>query len=333
MFRADAAITETYAHAEQERAAAHEAHRAGDEVAAGLHAEHAVAAYGHALVVARVARATIELAEAQKSLDDATASLASIEGSRANLEREGDELDRRLRLARERLLPAPSARATAEREAARAVAARSLSMEARLLCGAARLVAPVAPGLAEAAADAARLDDAPPSTEGVRRAAPPIDDAARARAHCLDVLTLARRARGVDVGAADLLLTELSAAGGWDPGRDERGVVVTLHDAFRGADLTKDASAKLHELGRVASAHQDYGVQVVVHAAQLAAAKDTTDAKRADAAIEALVAGGAATGRIKAELAGVRTPLVEPTDARARARNERLDVVFVAGGR
>ena len=31
-------------------------------------------------------------------------------------------------------------------------------------------------------------------------------------------------------------------------------------------------------------------------------------------------------------VAGAREPLVEPSDAKARARNERLDVVFVATG-
>jgi hypothetical protein len=127
----------------------------------------------------------------------------------------------------------------------------------------------------------------------------PIDDAARARARCLDVLTRARRTTGDDAGAADTLLAELSASGSWAPARDERGVVVTLHDAFQGAALSTDA----------------------------------TDVKRADAATQALVSGGAASGKLQTELAGARAPLVDPADGRARGRNERLDVVFIAAAR
>ncbi|HEX3345290.1 MAG TPA: hypothetical protein VHS09_11990, partial [Polyangiaceae bacterium] len=161
----------------------------------------------------------------------------------------------------------------------------------------------------------------------------PIDEAARVRARCLDVLTRARRGAGDDAGASDALLSELSASGGWDPARDERGVVVTLHDAFHGAELGPDAAAKLKDLGRVAAAHPGFAVQVVVHDAVPPRAKDDADARRGDAAVQALVAGGAPAGRIKPELVGTRAPLVDPRDARQRARNERLDVVFVASGK
>jgi hypothetical protein len=166
----------------------------------------------------------------------------------------------------------------------------------------------------------------------------PIDDAARARARCLDVLTRARRTTGDDAGAADTLLAELSASGSWAPARDERGVVVTLHDAFQGAALSTDATSRLKELGRVAAAHPGFAVQIVVHDAQpparvAAGAKDATDVKRADAATQALVSGGAASGKLQTELAGARAPLVDPADGRARGRNERLDVVFIAAAR
>jgi hypothetical protein len=306
---------EPYARAEQERRIALEEHAAGDDVGAVLHAQRAVAAYDHALAVVRLARAMTELADAQKTLDDATTQVLAIEGSRGQLEREAAELDERVRLSRERLLPASSAPTTGEREAARLVAARALAVEARLLCGAARLVAADAAGLVDADGEESKLEGR--LATGPRPA--PIDDAARVRARCLDVLTRARRASGDDAGASDTLLSELSASGGWDPARDERGVVVTLHDAFRGAELAADATTKLRDLGRVAAAHPGFAVQVVVHDAVLA--------------VQALVAGGATAGRIKPELAGTRAPLVDPGDARQRARNERLDVVFVASGK
>jgi len=320
---------EAYARAEQERRIALEEHAAGDDVGAVLHAQRAVAAYDHALAVVRLARATTEVADAQKTLDDATTEVQGIEGSRAQLEREAAELDERVRLSRERLLPASSAPATAEREAARLVAARSLAVEARLLCGAARLVAMDAAGLGDADGERGKLDGR--LATGPRPA--PIDEAARVRARCLDVLTRARRAAGDDAGASDALLTELSASGGWDPARDERGVVVTLHDAFRGAELAVDTTTKLRDLGRVAAAHPGFALQVVVHDAVPAGPRDDADTRRAGLAAQALVAGGATSGRIQPELVGTRAPLVDPGDARQRGRNERLDVVFVATGK
>lgn len=320
---------ELVARAERERELARTAHAAGDDVEASLRAECAIAAYQDALAVARWATAASDMADAQKALGDTVVQQQALDATRADLEQRADELARRAQVARERTLPAPSADAP-ERDAARRTAARSMAAEGRLLCGAARLVAPNADGLAAADADLAavtRKIDAGPSREA-------IDGAARARAHCLDVLTRSRRARraspsqdGRDNEWTDVLLSELSDAKGWSPSRDERGVVVTLRDVYRGAELTDDASTKLRDLGRVAAAHPGFAVQVVVHDA--AAAKDADDAKRAQAAVAALVAGGATAARVDTELAGARIPVADPADARVRARNERLDVVFV----
>jgi hypothetical protein len=323
---------EAYARAEQERAIALQQHAAGDDVGAALHAQRSVAAYEHARVVGRLARATTDLADAQKTLGDATAQAQDVEASRARLEREATDLEQRVHVARDRLLPAQSEAASGERAAARMVAARALAVEARLLCDAARLVAADAAGAADADAELAKVEDR--LAKGVRPA--PIDDAARVRARCMDVLTRARRgiaAGGDSAGASDALLSELSAAGGWDPARDERGVVVTLHDVFRGNDVVEAAAAKLKELGRVAAAHPGFALQVVVHDAQPPRPKDDVDSRRAEAAARALVDGGATAARVKTELAGARAPLVDPGDAKQRARNERLDVVFVASGK
>jgi hypothetical protein len=109
--------------------------------------------------------------------------------------------------------------------------------------------------------------------------------------------------------------------------------MVTLHDAFRGPELAGEASTRLKDLGRVAAAHPGFALQVVVHDAQAPAPRDDADTRRAGAAVQALVAGGAPAGRIKPELAGTRAPLVDPGDAKQRGRNERLDVVFVASGK
>jgi len=324
---------EVVARAERERELAQQAHAAGDDVEASLRAECAIAAYEHALAVARWAAAASEMADAQKALGDAVVEQQVLDAARADLERKADELARRAQVARERTLPAPSVDAP-ERDAARRTAARSMAAEGRLLCAAARLVAPNADDLAASdteLAAVARKIDAGPSAEA-------IDGAARARAHCLDALTRARRSGaahdGRDDAGTDVLLSELSNAKGWSPSRDERGIVVTLREAFRGSDLTAEASGKLHDLGGVAAAHPAFGVQVVVHDA--AAAKDSgagarggDDTKRAQAAVAALVAGGAAAGRVDSELAGARIPIADPGDPRFGGRNERLDVVFV----
>jgi hypothetical protein len=320
---------EAFAHAEQERDIAWHAHAAGDDVGAGLHAERATAAYQHALVLARLARAATELADAQKSLDDASTQRQAIEASRANLDAEATELEQRAQIARDRLLPALSASASADREAARLVATRSFAVEARLLCSAAHLVAVDAAGLPAAEDAVAKLDA---RLEKKERPAP-VDDAARTRARCLDALTRGRRTQGGDEGRGDALLAELSASGGWDPSRDERGVVVTLRGAFRGTELTDAAASKAKDLGRVAAAHPTFGVQVVVHDAQPPPPKDEGDARRGDAMVKALVGGGADAAHVRPELAGARLPVVDPSDAKMRARNERVDVVFVPAGR
>ena len=319
---------EARARAEQERAIALQAHASGDDLAAALHAERAVAAFGHARAVARLARATAELADAEKIVADATTEESSLESSRARLERDGEELERQIRVAREKTTPAASAGSTPEREEARAVAARSLAMQGHLLCAAARLIAPDGAGLHDAEGEVTAVTER--LAKGARPV--PIDAAASSRAHCLDVLTRARRSAAYDAGTADALLAELSAAGGWDPSRDERGVTVTLHDAFKNAALATPAEARLVELGRVAAAHPLFGVQVVVHDSRAPLPGDAVDAKRAEAAVQALVKGGAASTRVHAELAGVLAPLVDPRTARGRERNERLEVVFVAGG-
>jgi hypothetical protein len=313
-----------YARAEQARVEAYKAHMAGDDVAATLRAERATAAYAGAMASARSARATLEIASAQGALDDATARLQSLVSSRARLEADVADLEKVLQLDEQRLQTAPSRPTSPEREAARRVAAAALLMEARLLCSAARLVSEKADGLAVAET---ALSVNAPRGEGTARPAP-IDTAGQCRADCLDVLVRARRATGDDVALADRLFSELSAAGSWSPHMDERGVVVTLRGAYRGVQLTDDAAHRLADLGQVASAHPAFGLQVVVHDAT--PQPSDADAQRAKAAVKALVAAGANGSNLAQELAGTRAPVADPTDPRSRARNERLDVVFVA---
>jgi flagellar motor protein MotB len=319
-----------YQHAEDERRLAHRSEDQGDGTSASLHADRALASYQRAFVLARLARATDDLASAKEALRGTDEQARQLAASRADVEREADELDKQLRIAKEAIQPVSSGPADPAREAARLVAARALATEGRLICGAAHLLSPSFAGLADAEKGVA---DVEASLARAPRPAP-IDAAARARAACLSMLTHARRDAGAGHSAdADALLEELAAAGGWEPSRDERGVVVTLRNTFKGTALEDGAQKRLAELGRVAAAHPAFAVQIVLHdAAEPSTREAEADAQRAEAAAAALIAGGAAKDRVATALTGARSPLVDPADARHRGRNARLDVVLVSPG-
>jgi hypothetical protein len=318
---------QAYAEADQALRAAREADAAGDKEAASLHAERALAAYQHAVAIARLARATDEELRAKEALGHASEQLTRFSIARSAAEREADDFDRQLKIAREAQLPAPSGPADPERERARLVAAGSLAVQARLLCSAARLVSAQAAGLAEAEAAVAdvekRVDE--------RKKPAPIDAAGRARATCLSVLTKARRAGAADAEKADELLGELSRAKLADasPSRDERGVVVTLRSTFRGDALAPEAENRLKELGRVAAANPGFALQVVVHDGATSPSREQNK-RRGDAALSALKSGGAS--KMTLEQAGARAPLYDPADAKRRGQNARLEIVFVGSG-
>ncbi|MBX3197034.1 MAG: hypothetical protein KF894_02655 [Labilithrix sp.] len=330
---------QAFAEADQALRAAKEAERAGDNVAAELHAERAVAAYQHAIGIARLARATDDETQAKEALARAVEQAQRYATARKAAEREADDLEKQLKVAREAERPGAAGPADPERERARLVAARSLAVQARLLCSAARLVSADAPGLAEAEAASADLEkklDASPKPA-------PIDAAARARAACLTALTKARRSGAPDADRADGLLGELSRSAepnatrttDLTPTRDERGVVVTLRSLFSGAKaatLTAEAERTLGDLGRIAAAHPAFGLQIVLHDATAPSATDAAlGKKRGDAIAKALAGGGASAAKTKVEQAGARAPVFDPADAKRRDKNARVEIVFVGG--
>jgi len=127
---------------------------------------------------------------------------------------------------------------------------------------------------------------------------------------------------------ADALLSAVSAHGGWDPSRDERGVVVTLRAAFTGTALAADAERQLRELGRVAASHARFPVQVVLHdATPPGPAEQAADTERGKATLAAL---GAQSFVTSVETMGASLPTTDPADPQNRARNARLEVVFVS---
>lgn len=326
---------QAFAAADQELRLAKEAQASGDGVGAELHAERALATYNQAIALARLSRATEDLGAANETLARASEQAQKYTTQRKAIDREADDFEKKLRVAREAQLPPASGPADPERERARAVAAQALVTQARLLCSAARLVSPEAPGIAEAEATVTTLEKQADAAKGVA-----IDPAARARAACLTSLTKARRTAGPDSDQADTLLGELSQAGAapkskgdLSPARDERGVVVTLRSAFKGDTLTPESEGSVKELGRVGAAHPAFAVQVVLHDAQApSAAEAALNRKRGEAVMHALIAGGMPGAKVKVEQAGAKAPVVDPKDARHRDRNARVEIVFVSSG-
>ncbi len=326
---------QAFAAADQELRLAKEAQASGDTVGSELHAERALATYNQAIALARLSRATQEDAAATEALARASEQAQKYAAQRKATDHEADDLEKRLRVAREAQLPPASGPADPERERARAVAAQALVTQARLLCSAAKLVSPQAPGIADADAVVNRLEKTLDSAKTLA-----IDPAARARAACLTSLTKARRSAGPDSDQADTLLGELSQAGAaaksksdLAPARDERGVVVTMRSAFKGDKLTPESESSVKDLGRVAAAHPTFAVQVVLHDAQAPSAADAAqNQKRGDAIVQALVAGGVPAAKVKVEQAGAKAPVVDPKDAKHRDRNARVEIVFVSSG-
>jgi hypothetical protein len=316
----------------------------GAEAAAQHVAEEALASYEIARATAREVVAERRRADAAARRDVLAKEKVALDDELARQSADVAALERELAVLTELELPAASGPASAEREAARRVASRSLALDARLFCVAASLLgaesATVDPALAEVAAVDEALSGRGPT---------PIDRAARVRARCLEVLTAVRRraaptaapaapaaeaptpapaegARSAPDTSADALLAALSAAGR-EPSRDERGVVVVLRDAFDGTALSKGGAARLAELDRVAAAHPAFPVLVVVHDAR--AGKDEDPARGRARAAAAAAAFPSAGPRVRGEHAGAAAPLVDPKGSRA-ARNARLEVVFVA---
>lgn len=325
-----------FAEADQSLHAAKEAEKAGDSGGAELHAERAVAAYQHAVALARLAHASEEERQAKEALARATDQATRYGIARKAAEREADDLDKQLKIAREAVTPSSSGPTDPNRERARLIAAQSLATQARLLCSAARLVSAESPGLAEAEAAATELEK---KLEASPKPAP-IDLAGRVRAACLGALTKARRASASQADPTDALLGEISRSSDpkaksttdLAPSRDERGVVVALRSLFQADKLSSEGEAALADLGRVAAAHPNFAVQIVIHDATPPGAADIAlDKRRGEAIKKALVEAGANATKTTVEQAGARAPVVDPTDAKRRPRNARVEIVFVAG--
>jgi hypothetical protein len=333
---AAALAPEAFAHAEKLRRDAEAAYQSGDLSGAQMLAERALAAYQHELVLARIARASETANRATLALRASEQSLAQSDGEQRRVSAQADDLEMRIKVIKD-ANPIVSAGPTdGAREIARLSAARSLGLDARLLCAAARMLAPETPSLAAAQQVVADLD----KRLSTQPRPAPIEAAMRARAQCLAVLTAARRPAGntSSLGKSDQLLSELSAVGGLSPVRDDRGVVVTLRKIFAADQLSKEGREQVEALGRVAQAHAEFPLQVVVHAAGsksgAGAGKGPAlpDRQRGETIAKVLSDAGAASDRILVEAAGTAHPAIDPTIASDPGRNERIEIIFVDPG-
>ena len=324
---------EAMAHADKLRRDAETAYANGDLAGAQILAERAIVAYQHALVLVRLARATDIANRARLALQAAEQTLAQNEGEQRRVSAQAEDVELRIKVIKDAAPLAASGPGDPAREQARMTSSRSLALDARLLCGAARLLAPETPALLEAKATSEELDKRLSAAPRVA----PIETAMRARAQCLSALTAARRSAGAtsSVGKSDQLLAELSSMGGLAPVRDDRGVVVTVRNLFAAAQLTSDAREQLGALGRVAQAHPDFPVQVVVHSAGVKGRSlelRDDERKRGDAVAKVLTEAGATSERLAVEAAGSAHPILDPGVSRSPSRNERVEIIFVDPG-
>ncbi|MCA9593591.1 MAG: hypothetical protein KC776_09785 [Myxococcales bacterium] len=314
---------QAFARAELLRQRADQAHGDGETASSQILGEHALAAYGHAFVLARLAKAEERLASAKLELDKAQKELASLDEKQTRVSAEADGLEMQVKVAEDALPLVPNAPASAERERARLEAARALASQARLLCVATGLLGAqkdLAPELGKLDALDAELAKTPKAT--------PIDEAVRARSACLTLLSHARKERTLAApaaGAVDALLAELSQSGELHPFRDDRGIAVVTRGAFgNGGKLVDAGKQRFTVLGRVAKAHPDFPVLVVIHGG---GAKTSLE-DRARTVADTLKAAGAT--KVETQVVGSAQPVVDPNRAGAPARNERIEVVFVA---
>jgi hypothetical protein len=316
---------QAFARAEALRHEAEQAHDAGDPAGAQILGEQALAAFQRAVTLSGVTQAEQRAAAADVSLNRVKAALAQAEQAQKQLDADTEGLELRLKVARESLpMPESGAPASPERELARREAARALTAQARLLCSAARMLDPK-----RASLDPAFQKIADVEKVLATNALTPIDEARAVRSTCLTELTAARRPRTQANPAdptSDALLKELSDAS-LRPSRDDRGVVVTLETPFERDDrLSARAATKLADLAGVAKAHPDFPVLVVVHGAVKLG--DARESARGDHAASALREHGAP--RVETAAVGMALPRVDPRTPGAAARNDRLEIVFVA---
>ncbi len=311
---------QAFAEAEQLRVKAHALANQGENAAAAVKAEEATLAYQSAFITLRAARAQVRVEDAGAQALVLEEELIQLDLTQASLRQEADifELQARVYLDTEQV--EDLGRLSPERAVARRQAAVFLGSEAEVLCFAAALL---------------RKDDLRATSAGKKAARLQVelnhgsikDDlyprAAQLRSACLKELTLARRPlaqAAPESAGADRLLKDLSEAD-YLPYRDDRGVVV---------QLTTAAKSELWEqLGRVAKAHSNFPVLVLVHGKT--GQQKLSLEEQGQRAAETLKASGAP--QVDVRVIGSHQPIIDRRVAGADKKNARLEVIFIHPGR
>ncbi len=310
------------AQAEQFRETAEQQWKQGRTASSQIAAERALAAYDHTRTLARIVRAQRDLAIAQSQLDESSRALGQLEARQKQVAAEQADLEMQLKVERDAELLASPLPASAEREAARREVARALSAQGRLLCASARLLASTPEPLDAKLKELDTLDE----QLAKERVPAPIDIATKLRSDCLHELIEIRRPKissNPQGTAGDELFVKLSSAQ-FAPSRDDRGIAVTLQEAFSGNDLAPVARSALKRLEPIVKEQSAIPLLVVVHGAHSNTKRDEARGQAAAAALRQL---GASKTDIR--VAGDRLPLLERTAPGAAQRNERLEIVFV----
>jgi flagellar motor protein MotB len=322
---ASAVAPQVVAHADSLRRQADAAYERGEIAAADILAERAVVAYERAAVLARLARAELLAAEAEKNLAESATQQRELNAERERLDADIASIEQLILVVRDAQPITPTPPSDPSRELARLTAARSIVVDARLLCTAARLLGRPIEGLENAQSEVARLEEAlakwPRPT--------PLDETLRARTACLSLLTLARSS-GPSAPPADLVLAELSQVPDLHPHRDDRGVVVVvIQGNLQREEQTK---ARLEAIARVAKKYPAFPVLVVGHTrAKAPPAAQTAIRDRARAIASALEAEGVEKSRMEQLDAGPHRPIVhDPLPPPTNSRNDRVEVILVA---
>lgn len=339
-----------WARAEKRRLEAHEALKEGPQARAQFMGEEAIALYEEGVGLSRLAKSELRSKAAEEDQSGLDKELAELEAAQQRAAADVEALTQRLQAAQ--AVAAPSAQGP-EAEAARRDAARSFLTQAKLLCGAARLLGagaggqevkgsaedPTSPAelareLSAAEAQITALDAE--LADGSKPAA--LDGATRARAQCSSVLSRIRRGGTAALkggASADELLQQVSAMSArskgmlMEPARDERGVVITLRDVFESdGSLKASARERLTELDRVAAANGRFPIAIVVH----------SDASIANKELGRWQARGATVASALASVDKARSLVVVAADSQPivssassdRSRNARIEIVFIA---
>jgi hypothetical protein len=323
-------VPQADARAEKLRSMAESAWPKGETASSQIAAERALVAYSDAIVLARIVKAEQRLTSSKAETHQAELLLQRLETDQKQAAAESADLDAQLRVAQEAEPLAETKVASADRESARLLAARTALAQARLLCVSAKLVSAAqspAPRLNDVETTLKELESVQLRLERGAKPPTPIGEAIAIRSRCQRHLTEVRRPSRMEnpvSETSDRLFGELAQAG-FAPSRDDRGIVVTIHDAFQGSAVALSSQAKLADLGRV-SQHFD-GVALLVVSHSLQGNPTPTDRQRSDMAASRLRESGVKT--VQSHAAGGRLPIVGAHDVGRFRRNERLEVIFV----